>query len=104
MAESEHRRWCDERRADGWTRGHELDVQEKRHPDLVPWSELSEARRVLDVEAQRELPVLLARYGPAIVRKQRPLTEIGPAPAELSAHIVSAITAFWPCNRFSAWS
>ena len=77
MAESEHRRWCEERRADGWTRAPEIDVQEKRHPDLVPWSELSEARRELDVEAQRELPVLLARYGLAIVYKERPLTATG---------------------------
>jgi len=67
LAASEHQRWCEERRAGGWTLGSVVDVQQKRHPDLVPWSELGETRRELDHEAQRELPTLLARYGLAIV-------------------------------------
>jgi hypothetical protein len=70
LAASEHQRWCEERRADGWTPGSVIDLQQKRHPDLVPWSELGESRRELDHEAQRELPALLARYGLAIVRRR----------------------------------
>ena len=49
----------------------ETDLQLKHHTDLVPWSELGESRRELDLEAQRELAALLARYGLAIVRKRR---------------------------------
>jgi hypothetical protein len=75
LAESEHQRWCEERWADGWTRGSEIDLQQKRHTDLVPWSELGESRRELDHEAQRELPALLARYGLAIVRKRHTAAE-----------------------------
>ena len=75
LAESEHQRWCEERRADGWTTGSVIDLQQKRHPDLVPWSELSESRRELDNEAQRELPALLARYGLAIVRRRNTVAE-----------------------------
>ncbi len=75
LAESEHQRWCEERRADGWTTGSVINLQQKRHPDLVPWSELSESRRELDHEAQRELPALLARYGLAIVRRRRTVAE-----------------------------
>jgi hypothetical protein len=71
LAESEHQRWCEERRADGWTHAVETDLQLKHHTDLVPWSELGESRRELDLEAQRELAALLARYGLAIVRKRR---------------------------------
>ena len=69
LAESEHVRWCEERLADGWTRGPEIDAGKKHHPDLVPWSGLDESRRELDREVQRELPALLARYGLGIVRK-----------------------------------
>jgi hypothetical protein len=75
LAESEHQRWCEERRADGWTGASETDLEQKRHTDLVPWSELGESRRQLDLEAQRELPALLARYGLAIVRKRRTVGE-----------------------------
>jgi hypothetical protein len=75
LAESEHQRWCEERRADGWTPSSEIDLQQKRHTDLVPWSELGESRRELDHEAQRELPALLARYGLAIVRKRHSVGE-----------------------------
>ena len=73
LAESEHQRWCEERRAAGWVFAPHLiepDVEHKRHPDLVAWSELAESRRELDREAQRELPALLARHGLAIVRKE----------------------------------
>jgi hypothetical protein len=82
LAESEHRRWCEERLADGWTYGRDIDPREKRHPDLVSWSELGESRRELDREAQRELPSLLARYGLAIVRKPQRHGEKPPANRE----------------------
>ena len=81
LAESEHQRWCEERLADGWANGAETDLQRKRHTDLVPWNELGESRKELDLEAQRELPPLLARYGLAIVRKSPPLAK----PASASA-------------------
>ena len=78
LAESEHVRWCEERLADGWTRGPEIDAGQKHHPDLVPWSGLDESRRELDREAQRELPALLARYGLGIVRKPHHRRETTP--------------------------
>lgn len=83
LAQSEHERWCEERRADGWTRGDQVDSENKRHPDLVPWSELGEPRRELDLEAQRELPALLARYGLAIVRKPKSRRSAGKAAVSL---------------------
>jgi len=49
--------------------GSEIDLQQKRHTDLVPWSELGESRRELDHEAQRELPRCL-RIRVVIVRKR----------------------------------
>ena len=75
LAESEHRRWCEERMADGWTHADETDLARKRHTDLVSWDDLGESRKELDREAQRELPALLARYGLAIVRKTPPRTK-----------------------------
>jgi hypothetical protein len=75
LAESEHQRWCEERLADGWTYGAETDLRRKHHRDLVPWDKLGESTKALDLEAQREIPVLLARYGLAIVRKSPPLAK-----------------------------
>jgi hypothetical protein len=47
MARVEHHRWCAERLLDGWTPGAR-DNARRRHPDLVPWLELTEEGREKD--------------------------------------------------------
>jgi hypothetical protein len=69
MAEMEHDRWADERRAQGWTRGSR-DPAKKTNPNLVSWSELTEESRELNREAIRRLPTSLARAGFRIYRLQ----------------------------------
>jgi hypothetical protein len=70
LAPLEHQRWWDERRRQGWTHGPVKDVAARRHPDMVPWSELSEAVRKKDVDNIRLIPTVLATYaGVAIVRR-----------------------------------
>lgn len=48
LAEMEHDRWWKERRAEGWTLGHEKDIDRKKSPYLIPWTELSEEIREKD--------------------------------------------------------
>lgn len=49
LAEVEHRRWCAERLLDGWIPG-QRDNDRRLHPNLVPWSRLSEADKDKDRE------------------------------------------------------
>jgi len=72
MAETEHRRWRDERWASGWMYAPVRDDARKRHPDLKPWAELPESDRDKDREIVRELPEVLARHGLAIVGVSKP--------------------------------
>lgn len=46
--EDMHKAWCEDRRANGWTFGFTKDAEQKRHPSLRPYSELSEGARQKD--------------------------------------------------------
>lgn len=69
LAIIEHRRWAVERWLDGWTYGPERDNARKRHPQLIPYNELSDAMQDLDRFAVRLVPALLARSGLGVVRR-----------------------------------
>lgn len=66
LARLEHTRWMQEREAAGYRYGPRRD--ERHHPDLVDWSNLSEESRQKDVDAVRLLPELLAAEGLHIQR------------------------------------
>ena len=68
LAVREHDRWCRERREAGWIFGPVRDDAAKRHPDLVPWADLTETEREKDRNAVRTLPAVLARVDLAIRR------------------------------------
>ncbi|WP_077799420.1 RyR domain-containing protein [Streptomyces sp. JHA26] len=63
LAEAEHRRWMDDRRAAGWTYAAVRDDVARHHPDLVPWSELADADREKDREVIRGMGAILADVG-----------------------------------------
>ncbi|MFI8951840.1 RyR domain-containing protein [Streptomyces sp. NPDC053750] len=63
LAEAEHRRWMDDRRAAGWTYAAVRDDAARHHPDLVPWSELADTDREKDREAIRGMGAVLADVG-----------------------------------------
>lgn len=73
LAQMEHERWVEERQRHGWTRGDTRDMAAKRHPDLVPWSALTDASREKDRQAVRAIPGELADVGLGIIR-------VGPNP------------------------
>lgn len=66
-AVDEHDRWTAEKEAAGWTYGPVRDDARRVHPDLRPWSELSEADREKDRAAIRAIPVILADFGLHVV-------------------------------------
>ena len=63
LAEFEHQRWCRQRREWGWTFGEVRDNQQRRHPDLIPWSQLSETSKEKDRAPIREISQVLAEAG-----------------------------------------
>lgn len=68
LAEAEHARWSEERRAAGWTHGEPRDDRAKRHPLLVAWPDLPESAKHQNRQAITALPTVLARAGFEITR------------------------------------
>lgn len=69
MACMEHERWCEDLKMNGWKYAPcEKDVQNKTHPDLLPWEELPDTEKEKNRIPSRELPGLLARVGFRVVR------------------------------------
>lgn len=64
MAQLEHDYWVQERQRKGWrfAPGHE-DIANKTHPDILPWSQLSEDAKEKDRQPAIGLPKLLTRAG-----------------------------------------
>lgn len=63
MSTVEHYRWMMERQAMGWTKGakgSQPDAVARRHPDLIPWEELTEDAREKDRDVVRTIPVSIA--------------------------------------------
>ena len=48
LAENAHDRWAQQRLSEGWTYGPSRDDERKKHPGLVPYSELSEGEKEYD--------------------------------------------------------
>ena len=59
LARIEHRRWIAERLLGGWKLGERKISEQRIHPDLKPWKELTEGVKKYDVEAVQEIPGLL---------------------------------------------
>lgn len=66
LAEMEHLRWSQERRALGYVRGPERDAQ--HHPDLVDWAQLSDRAKDRDRDAVRGIPAMLELAGFQVLR------------------------------------
>ena len=73
LARMEHVRWMNHRREDGWRfhRGPK-DEARKTHPDLVPYEELTEAKREYDRNTVRAIPAFLRRAGFRMYRLPEP--------------------------------
>ena len=66
LAKMEHDRWVLERQAAGYEYGPQRD--DRHHPDLVAWQQLSERAKDMDVDAVRRIPPMLEQAGFQILR------------------------------------
>jgi len=90
LAELEHERWAGWRLEQGWRYGPTRDDDDRVHPDLVPWTELTEESRNHDRTQIRSLPRQLARAGYEI-RRHRPLESGAAAPDEAVEPLARAL-------------
>ena len=69
LAENTHDLWASQRLRDGWTYGPTRDDAAKRHPDLVPYAELSESEKDYDRRTALETLKAIIALGYAIERR-----------------------------------
>ncbi len=67
-----HSVWAARRRGEGWTWGPERDDPGLRHPNLVPYAELSDAEKAYDRETAAETIRCLLALGYRIERVDEP--------------------------------
>ncbi len=69
LSEVEHRRWMASYYLDGWQYGEVRNDAARRHPDLVPWEQLSDGTKGYDREQIKEhIPKAVKLLGKVIVR------------------------------------
>jgi hypothetical protein len=69
LARAEHRRWCEEKRNQGWRYAPGgKDEASRTHPDLVEWDDLPEPEKEKNRTPIRDLPALLHSAGYRISR------------------------------------
>ena len=68
LAESNHDTWAKQRLADGWTHGPQRNDAAKKHPDLIPYAQLSESEKQYDRNSVTETLKAIIVLGYEIVR------------------------------------
>ena len=67
LAENTHEVWSATRIAQGWTYGPTRDDESKRHPCLIPFSELPESEKQFDRNTAAETLKAIVKLGYTIV-------------------------------------
>lgn len=68
LAENAHDNWAKQRINEGWTWGSQRDDEKKKHPDLVPYGELSESEKDYDRNTAMETVKAIIAAGYRIER------------------------------------
>ena len=69
IAENAHEVWAVGRIREGWTYGPERDDKLKKHPDLIPYSELPDGEKQYDRETAMNTIKLLVKLGYDLVKR-----------------------------------
>ena len=63
IAENTHEVWSWNRMNEGWTYGPERNDRKKKHPDLIPYSELPESEKAYDRATAMNTIKLIVKLG-----------------------------------------
>jgi hypothetical protein len=69
IAENAHDVWARQRMDEGWTYGSQRDDEKKEHPDLVPYSDLTNKEKEYDRQMAKQTLMLVQRLGYKIVKE-----------------------------------
>ena len=69
IAENTHEVWAAGRIKEGWTYGPERDDKLKKHPDLIPYSELTEGEKQYDRDTAENAIKLVIKLGFYLVKR-----------------------------------
>ena len=69
ISENIHEVWAAGRMKEGWTYGPERDDKMKKHPDLIPYSELSDGEKQYDRETAMNTIKLVIKLGYDLVKR-----------------------------------
>jgi len=78
LAQNAHEVWADLRVRDGWAFGPKRDDEKKRHPCLVPFSDLPDSEKKYDREMVAQVLKSMTALGYRIVPPDRPLSNAAP--------------------------
>lgn len=70
LARNAHEVWARQRMAQGWRWGPKRDDENKQHPSLIPYEQLSEAEKELDRQAAMETLKVITALGYQIRARQ----------------------------------
>ncbi len=71
IAENTHEVWAAGRISEGWTYGPEKDEKLKKHPDLVPYEELTEGEKQYDRNTAMNAIRLVIKLGYDLVKRKQ---------------------------------
>lgn len=69
LAEFEHKRFMEEREADGWILAEKKNIEKKESPYIIDYNQLPEEIKEYDRDVVRQIPAILARIGLKICRE-----------------------------------
>ena len=69
IAENIHEVWSAGRIKEGWSYGPERDDKHKKHPDLIPYSQLPEGEKEYDRETAMNTIKLVIKLGYDLVKR-----------------------------------
>lgn len=71
IAENSHEIWALGRKKEGWSYGPERNDEKKEHPDLIPYSDLTETEKDYDRKTARGILELVQRLGYKIEKDKK---------------------------------
>lgn len=68
LARAEHTKWYNDKTKQGWGYGAYLSIIDKKHPLLLPWEQLPEQHKTIDLHSPQNIINILQQQGYTMVK------------------------------------